>query len=201
MKLFLYVPLIEISSSTQTDFSLAHYGQIKHFIDAESFYFRSEASSWDSVLIVMRAAKARTSLRICTGSSELFLLANTWKWKRKSKDKTYTSGLTGYHNGRLKWNCFKPSCKIFYWPFLGGTSFVDHLCYLCLVFVMLSRLFIAALWSPAGKGLTSWLLFVMFNCVFVVSRVRCGTWLYQILIFVIFLTLTHICDNYHGQME
>ena len=43
---------------------------------------------------------------------------------------------------------------------------MDHLCYLCLVFVMLSRMFIAALWSPAGKGLTSWLLFVMFNCVF-----------------------------------
>ena len=36
-----------------------------------------------------------------------------------------------------------------------------HLCYLCLVFVMLSRLFIAALWSPEGKGLTSWLVFVM----------------------------------------
>ena len=35
------------------------------------------------------------------------------------------------------------------------------------MFVMLSRLFIAALWSPAGKGLTSWLLFVMFNCTFV----------------------------------
>ena len=35
------------------------------------------------------------------------------------------------------------------------------------MFVLLSRLFIAALWSPAGKGLTSWLLFVMFNCVFV----------------------------------
>ena len=45
---------------------------------------------------------------------------------------------------------------------------MDHLCYLCLVFVMLSRrLFIAALWSPAGKGLISRLLFVMFNCVFV----------------------------------
>ena len=41
------------------------------------------------------------------------------------------------------------------------------LTYLCLVFVMLSRLLFAALWSPAGKGLTSWLLFVMFNCVFV----------------------------------
>ena len=44
---------------------------------------------------------------------------------------------------------------------------MDHLCYLCVVFFMPSRLFIAALWSPAGKGLTSWLLFVMFNCVFV----------------------------------
>ena len=42
-----------------------------------------------------------------------------------------------------------------------------HFCYLCLVFVMLSRLFSAAVWSPAGKGLTSWLLFVMFNCVFI----------------------------------
>ena len=32
------------------------------------------------------------------------------------------------------------------------------------MFVLLSRLFIAALWSPAGKGLTSWLLVVMSNC-------------------------------------
>ena len=32
---------------------------------------------------------------------------------------------------------------------------------------MFSSLFIPALWSPAGKGLTSWLLFVMFNCVLV----------------------------------
>ena len=29
------------------------------------------------------------------------------------------------------------------------------------------RLFIGVLWSPAGKGLTSWLSFVMSNCVFV----------------------------------
>ena len=40
---------------------------------------------------------------------------------------------------------------------------MDHLCSLCLVFVMLSHRFIAAMLSPAGKGL----LFVMFNCVFV----------------------------------
>ena len=44
---------------------------------------------------------------------------------------------------------------------------MDHLCHLCLVFVMLSRLFIAALWSSVGKGLTSWLLFVIYYCDFV----------------------------------
>ena len=40
-------------------------------------------------------------------------------------------------------------------------------------------LFVDALWSPAGKGLSSWLSFVMSNCDFVnftlVSRVSCGT--------------------------
>ena len=35
------------------------------------------------------------------------------------------------------------------------------------MFFLLSRLFIAALWSPAGKGLTFWLLFLMFNLCFV----------------------------------
>ena len=38
---------------------------------------------------------------------------------------------------------------------------------------MLSRLFIAAFWSPAGKGLASWLLSVTFNFVFVTFP--CGT--------------------------
>ena len=59
------------------------------------------------------------------------------------------------------------------------STFVDHLCYLCFVFVMLSHQFIAALLSPAGKGLTSWLYFVIFNCVLSLSHVeswvRCGT--------------------------
>ena len=44
---------------------------------------------------------------------------------------------------------------------------MDQLCYLCHVLVMLLRLFLAALCSPAGKGLSSWLLFVMSNCDFV----------------------------------
>ena len=34
--------------------------------------------------------------------------------------------------------------------------------FLCLVFLMLSRLFIVALWSPSGNGMTSWHLLVMF---------------------------------------
>ena len=29
------------------------------------------------------------------------------------------------------------------------------------------RLIVDVLWSPTGKGLTSWLLFVVFSCVFV----------------------------------
>ena len=29
-----------------------------------------------------------------------------------------------------------------------------------------ARLFICALWSPAGKGLTSWLSFVVYSCEF-----------------------------------
>ena len=91
-------------------------------------------------------------------------------------------------------NRFKPSSKIFYWLFQGGTSFVDLLCFcsvLCLL-CLCTRLFICALWSPAGKGLTSWLSFVVSYCEFVtfplVSWVRCGTWLYRFLIFAPLLT-------------
>ena len=42
---------------------------------------------------------------------------------------------------------------------------MDHLCYFCLVLLCFyARQFVEALWSPAWKGLTSWLLFVMSNC-------------------------------------
>ena len=60
---------------------------------------------------------------------------------------------------------------------------MDLLCF-CSVLCLLGlcvRLFIhvCALWSPAGKGLISWLSFVLSNCEFVtfslVSWVRCGT--------------------------
>ena len=50
----------------------------------------------------------------------------------------------------------------------------------CLVFAMFcARLFNCTLWSPAGKGLISWLSFVVSICEFVtfplVSWVGCGT--------------------------
>ena len=60
---------------------------------------------------------------------------------------------------------------------------MDLLCFFCLVFDM--HLYasvykcICAVWSPPGKGLTSWLSFMVSSCEFVtfplVSWVRCGT--------------------------
>ena len=58
---------------------------------------------------------------------------------------------------------------------MGLLYFCSVLCLLCLC----ARLFIFALWSHAGKGLTSCLSFVVSNREFVtfplVSWVRCGT--------------------------
>ena len=59
--------------------------------------------------------------------------------------------------------------------FCGSFMFFSVLCLLCLC----ACLYICALRSLAGKGLTSWLSFVVSNCEFVtfllVSLVRCGT--------------------------
>ena len=127
-----------------------------------------------------------------------------WFFKGLScKPNIYVSWSTSELRVRLApLNWFKPSSKIFYWPFQGGTSFVDLLCFcsvLCLL-CLCARLFICALWSPAGKRLTSWLSFVVSNCEFVtfplVSWVRCGTWLYRFLIFAPLLTLHHLLICY-----
>ena len=51
---------------------------------------------------------------------------------------------------------------------------MDHLCLVLLC--VHAHLFVDALWSPAGKGLTSWLSFFMSNCdvtFSLVSWVRC----------------------------
>ena len=62
------------------------------------------------------------------------------------------------------------------WLFVGptGVYLLDFFCsgiqfylllspYLCFISLLYARLFICALWSPAGKGLTSWLSFVVSN--------------------------------------
>ena len=72
----------------------------------------------------------------------------------------------------------------------------------CFLLYFRARLFIDALWSPAGKRLTSWLSFVMYNCEVVtfplVSWVSCDTLLYRFLIFALFLTLSFL---YHNNMK
>ena len=90
-------------------------------------------------------------------------------------------------------NRFKPS--VIRRCFICGSFMLFLSC-----FVMLhARLFVDALWSPAGKGLASWLSFLMSNYDVVtfplVSWVRCGVWLYRFLIFVFFLTLSLRCTS------
>ena len=53
---------------------------------------------------------------------------------------------------------------------------MDHLCYLRFMFFMLSRLLIAALCSPAGKGLTYWLLLIFVVFVFNVQPTAKVIW-------------------------
>ena len=73
----------------------------------------------------------------------------------------------------LQYNVFTDSSKavLLLW-IIYVTSVLLLLCFR-------ARLFIDALWSPAGKGLTSLLSFVMSNCEVVtfslVSWVRCGS--------------------------
>ena len=54
-----------------------------------------------------------------------------------------------------------------------------YLCVLIHILIKGEAGAVCALWSPAGKGLTAWLSFVVSNCELVtfplVSWVRCGT--------------------------
>ena len=62
---------------------------------------------------------------------------------------------------------------------------------------MLSSLFIAALWSPAGKGLTSWLLFVISECDVVTfpCDILGQVWYLTVLILIFAVFLTFIGVN------
>ena len=81
------------------------------------------------------------------------------------------------------------------YSFTDRSKAVLHLWIISVLFLLCfrARLFIDALLSPAGKGETSWLSFVMSNCEVatfpLVSWARCGAWLYR---FLIFFLLTFI---------
>ena len=94
-------------------------------------------------------------------------LMHVWVRGLSSKPNTYVPSSKSEQRMRLApWNRLKPSSKIFLLTVPRRYFFCGSFVF-CLLIVRLSRLFIAAFWSPAGKGLTSWLLFVMFKCVFV----------------------------------
>ena len=75
---------------------------------------------------------------------------------------------------------------------------IIYVIYVLFLLCFSACLLIDALWSHAGKGLTSWLSFVMSDCEVVtfplVSWVSCGARLYRFLTFVLFLKmdLTHM---------
>ena len=84
-----------------------------------------------------------------------------------------------------------------YWSFQSSTSFVDPFCHLCFLFVFVILysicLFLEALWLSAGKWLTPWISCmgcfpVLLSLSHMVPLVRCGTWLYWLLIVDLFLT-------------
>ena len=67
---------------------------------------------------------------------------------------------------------YLPSVMSFHW----SSQILWIICvFLSFVFLMLSSLFIAALLPPAGKGLTSWLLFMMFIVFLLRSHVVYGS--------------------------
>ena len=90
-------------------------------------------------------------------------------------------------------NRFKPSSKIFYWPFQGGTSFVDLLCFVlscvcCVLCASVYMCFVVTCWERADLLALVCAVFCEFVTFPLVSWVRCGTWLYRFLIFATLLT-------------
>ena len=91
-------------------------------------------------------------------------------------------------------NCVRFLFRFVTWK-IGLLSHLNDIFSVLFLLCFRARLFIDALWSPAGKGLPSWLSFVMSNCEVVtfqlVSWVKYGAWLYWFLIFAFFLNLMY----------
>ena len=150
------------------------------------------------------SATALVLFFLLTNSTNIWLYTRTYKsntstlienkvqlWRDGVLIHIWTKGEVG---APLNW--FKPSSKIVLLA-------VPRRCFFCGLFMLLqfcfARLFVTALWSPAGKGLISWLSCVMSNCDVVtfplVSWVRCGAWLYRFAIFALFLTFKIILQH------
>ena len=92
----------------------------------------------------------------------------------------------------------KPSSKIFYWPFQGGTSFVDLLCFcsvLCLLCFVRVCLYVLC-GHLLGKGwpLGSRLWCLLWVCHFPIGILgQVWSWLYRFLIFATLLLLYNLC--------
>ena len=71
------------------------------------------------------------------------------------------------------------------------------------MFLILSRLFIAALWSPDRKGLTSWFLLVMFIVFLLLSHVvSWERWVVdRFLIFAVFLTFIQVSPQGNNKIK
>ena len=72
--------------------------------------------------------------------------------------------------GMVLWNLFKPCSKNSF-PDRSKAVLFCEFCYLCIVLVMLSCLFIAASWAAAWKWLTSWFSCMWIFCVLSIFHV------------------------------
>ena len=124
-----------------------------------------------------------------------------WGWCIYKLEVFYANQLSELRVRLAPWNQFKPSSKICLLTVPRRYYFCGSFGFLCRVFLMLLQLFIVALWSPAGKGLTSWLLLMMFIVFLLLSRVvssvMCGTWMYRFLIFAVDLLRFLINEIYY----
>ena len=125
------------------------YVLLSHYLCFFSFLYLDIYVFGDDALIKLGVIHEKTNIYVSWSTSELRLRLVPWNW-------------------------LKPFSKIFLLTVPRQYFFCWSFMLLCSVFLLLSHLFIAALWSPAGKGLVMFIVFLLLSNV--VSWVRCGTW-------------------------
>ena len=143
----------------------------------------------DPSLVLVQPRKTRTYI------TERLLMVRNESNQTNTPERVFAR-MPLFSNDGMMWDVF------FYIMLLSSNFLTDgskailicgfFFCYLCLS-LSYCHLFLAALCSSVGKGLTSWLscmwgFFVFLSHCPSVSRVRCGAWYYWFLIFAFFLT-------------